>query len=69
MDSMFGGLYIMPPACGIQIAVFFPLPPVWQVHDHAGFSGRFQQAQRIQKHRPLLIGGARFAKRMTVGPF
>lgn len=66
---MFGGLYIMAPACGIRVAVFFPLPPVLQVHDYAGFGGRRKQSQRLQEDRPLLIDGPWLAKRMAVGPF
>jgi hypothetical protein len=59
----------MPPACGIWIAIFFPLPPVWQVYNHAGLRGRCKQSQGIQKYRLLLIDGAWFAKRMPERPF
>lgn len=66
---MFGGLYIMAPVCGIRVAVFFPLPPVWQIHDNAGLCGCRKQTQRRQKNCPLLVDGSRFAKWMAVGPF
>jgi hypothetical protein len=69
MDSMFGGLYIMPPSAGNRVCVFFPFPPVWQVHYRAWLCGRRKQSQRIQKDRCLLVDGAWFAKRMPERPF